>query len=404
MREGYPNFRISCYNNVRIMSQLGFGNFRASVMRVLVFCVSGLPLTGAGGELGLVGLGTAGIQQVSTVVEAIRLGYRTLDTALLYGNHHLIRAAIAQSGVPREDLFLTSKVGFLPSSMELPEEHKDAFGFDFLPVPQEIVPRVHPLNVKGKELPAIQLSLEQLGTSYLDLCLIHTPATSALELAASFIPHAYGAGMLAQLPKWSETMVRGALTALASQEVQRRVEEAHEERKKSWQNLEEAQRRGLCKHIGVSNYPTAFMKEMDAYRTAPIYNTQQELHPLAQFRDVQEYARDAGVRLTGYGTGILTSNAVARQVAARLGRTSGQVLLRWAVQRGVAVTPKSNKAWRLKENLAVLEFELEDKDMKLLDALDQQHVFYWNTSLLVPVASAPTSTVAGSPSSSRAEL
>lgn len=99
---------------------------------------------------------------------------------------------------------------------------------------------------------------------------------------------------------------------------------------RSWQNMETAKRRGLCRHIGVSNYPVEFMKarschhikvplfgrcwtmldsfwaqEIDEYKTEPIYNEQQELHPLAQFRDVQDYARKAKVSLTGYGTGRL---------------------------------------------------------------------------------------------------
>ena len=99
---------------------------------------------------------------------------------------------------------------------------------------------------------------------------------------------------------------------------------------RSWQNMERAKRRGLCRHIGVSNYPVEFMKarschhikvplfgrrwtmldsfwvqEIDEYKTEPIYNEQQELHPLAQSRDVQDYARKAKVSLTGYGTGRL---------------------------------------------------------------------------------------------------
>ncbi|CAE7889017.1 hypothetical protein AK812_SmicGene20155 [Symbiodinium microadriaticum] len=352
-------------------------------MFMLTLYAVGLPtLVQAGGELALVGLGTGGVKQVSTIVKAIRLGYRTIDTALLYGNHGLIRDAIEQSGVARDEFFLTSKVGFFPTSLDLPEEHQKAFGFQSLPVPAALAPGFHPLNRKGKELEAIRLSLEQLGVSYLDLCLIHTPVTSALELAASFIPHAYG--LWAEFPKWSEVLVKGALAALASQEAQQRVGEAYEQRKRSWQNLEEAKRRGLCKHIGVSNYPIAFMKEMEAYRTFPIYNEQQELHPLAQFRHIQDYASKAQIRLTGYGTGVIASNAVAREISTRLGRSPGQVLLRWAVQKGIAVTPKSNKESRLRENLEVLDFVLEEEDMKLLDALDKEQVFYWNTSLLVP--------------------
>ncbi|CAE7713572.1 xyrB [Symbiodinium pilosum] len=110
------------------------------------------------------------------------------------------------------------------------------------------------------------------------------------------------------------------------------------------------------------------MKEIDEYKTMPIYNEQQELHPLAQFRDIQEYANSANVRLTGYGTGILSSNEVAKSIAARLGRSPGQVLLRWAVQKGIAVTPASRKVERLKENLEVLNFKLEDEDLYIAAA------------------------------------
>jgi len=339
-------------------------------------------LVGAGGDLGMVGLGTAGIKEVSTMVEAIRMGYRTLDTALQYGNHGMIKDAITQSGIPREDFFITSKVGFFPSSMDFPEEHQSAFGHDALPVPEALKPGFHPLNRKGNEIEALQLSLEQLGISYLDLCMIHTPTTSALELIASFIPHAYG--LWPQFPEWSEVAVKGAMTALAFQEVEKRIEAAYAERKMSWQNMEEAKRRGLCKHIGVCNYPVALLKEIDAYRTTPIYNEQQELHPLAQFRDIQEYAKKAQVRLTGYGTGVITSNPAVQSIASRLGRSPGQVALRWAVQKGIAVTPKSNKVARLKENLEVMNFQLEQEDMQILDDLDEQHVFYWNSSILVP--------------------
>eukprot|EP00438_Fugacium_kawagutii_P007923 Skav203705 [mRNA] locus=scaffold259:447065:448015:+ [translate_table: standard] len=118
--------------------------------------------------------------------------------------------------------------------------------------------------------------------------------------------------------------------------------------RRSWQNMEEAKRRGLCRHIGVSNYPVEFMKEIDEFKTEPIYNEQQELHPLAQFRDVQEYTRKAKISLTGYGTGgVVASTPVAQDIAQKIKRTPGQVLLRWAVQKGIHVTPKSNQVpWR----------------------------------------------------------
>ncbi|CAJ1359072.1 unnamed protein product, partial [Effrenium voratum] len=237
-------------------------------------------------EFSLVGLGTAGIKEVSTMVAALEMGYRTLDTALLYGNHDMVRHALERSTVPREEVFLTSKVGFFPSSMKLPEELRPAFGMEELPIPQQLRSLYHPLNQKGKEVQAVELSLKELGVEYLDLCLIHSPATSALELTASFWPHLYGLWQ-GHMASWTEGTTNGALKALAMQEVKQRSAAAYAERKRSWQGMEEAKRRGLCRHIGVSNYPVAFMKEIDEYKSEPIFNEQQELHPLAQFRDVQ---------------------------------------------------------------------------------------------------------------------
>lgn len=335
-------------------------------------------------DLAMVGLGTAGIKEVSTIVAAIQMGYRTLDTALIYGNHGMVREAIEESGIQRDELFLTSKVGFFPSSMDLPQEHQAAFGVATLPMPADLP--FHPLNVKGKEIEAIELSLKELGVDYLDLCLIHVPATSALELSASFFPHLYH--YWPKMPMWTETSVVGALKALAMQEVKTRQSQAKQERKRSWQNMERAKRRGLCRHIGVSNYPVEFMKEIDEYKTEPIYNEQQELHPLAQSRDVQDYARKAKVSLTGYGTGVVASAPLAKDIAHKINRTPGQVLLRWAVQKGIHVNPKSNQVSRLKENLEVLDFALDDEDMSALDGLDVPKIFYWNTSVLVPQASA----------------
>ncbi|CAK9024729.1 unnamed protein product [Durusdinium trenchii] len=333
-------------------------------------------------ELAMVGLGTAGIKKVSTMVEAIQMGYRTLDTALIYQNHAMVRQAMEESHVPREEIFLTSKVSFFPSSLELPKEHQSTFGMTESPLPPELT--FHPFNVKGKEIEGIELSLQELGVEYLDLCLIHAPSTSALELWASFLPHLYG--YWPKMPSWTEPLVLGATQALTAQEVEARKREAYQQRKRSWLNMEEAKRRGFCRHIGVSNYPVQFMQEIEEYQTEPIYNEQQELHPLAQFRDVQEYTKKAKIFLTGFGTGVVADTPAAEQIARRIGRSPGQVLLRWAVQHQVHVTPKSNQLARLRENLEVLDFELSDADMATLDALDASKVFYWNTSILVPKA------------------
>eukprot|EP00913_Durusdinium_trenchii_P005322 g4967.t1 len=213
-------------------------------------------------ELAMVGLGTAGIKKVSTMVEAIQMGYRTLDTALIYQNHAMVRQAMEES----HEIFLTSK------------EHQSTFGMTESPLPPELT--FHPFNVKGKEIEGIELSLQELGVEYLDLCLIHAPSTSALELWASFLPHLYG--YWPKMPSWTEPLVEA------------RKREAYQQRKRSWLNMEEAKRRGFCRHIGVSNYPVQFMQEIEEYQTEPIYNEQQELHPLAQFRCAAEKGRMDG--------------------------------------------------------------------------------------------------------------
>ncbi|CAL1150830.1 unnamed protein product [Cladocopium goreaui] len=162
------------------------------------------------------------------------MGYRTLDTALIYGNHGMVREAIEESGIQRDELFLTSKVGFFPSSMDLPQEHQAAFGVATLPMPADLP--FHPLNVKGKEIEAIELSLKELGVDYLDLYRPLQPwslgpehsrtvpchkdsATMSRgdseELSASFFPHLYH--YWPKMPMWTETSVVGALKALAMQ-------------------------------------------------------------------------------------------------------------------------------------------------------------------------------------------
>jgi len=354
------------------------------IWRVLfsLACVTcGLSLS-EGVAMPLVGLGTAGIKEVSTIVEALRMGYRAVDTALLYGNHGMVKKALLESDIPREEIFLTTKVGFFPASMELPKHLHAAFGNDSLAVP-------HPLkeepgvNVKGREMEALKLSLAELGVQYIDLCLIHSPVTSVLELYAAFSDHWYG--LFDELAPWSEPIVKGSLKALAQQEVLSRAEAARQHRQSSWQQLEEAKRQGICRHIGVSNYPVELMEEVEAYRREPIFSQQQELHPLAQFPHVQSYAKTHGISLTGYGTGIIVERPEAKKVAARLGRSAGQVLLRWSVQKGIAVIPKTNRKERLVENLEVLNFSLSTADMAELDAMDEQKTYYWDTSVCVPV-------------------
>jgi len=305
----------------------------------------------------------------------------------MYGNHEVVRQAIADSGVPRAQLFITTKVGFYPSSMQLADDLREAFPVaddGLLPPPHPLPDSQDPvrgggLNVKGQEIAALEHSLKELGTDYADLCLIHTPFTSPLEMYAAWIPSWYDRGT-ARLPEWSRTVLAGSLRALVRHPSPESAAKGKAERLQSWANLEAAKKQGLCRHIGVSNYPVELMEELEVHRTEPIFNQQQELHPQAQFSRLQSYARSQDIRLTGYGTGMLLDNPAVKQIAHRVGRSANQVLLRWATQKGISVIPKTNNISRLTENLEIFKFELSSEDMSDLDKMEEQKLYYWDSA------------------------
>ena len=246
-----------------------------------------------GNELPMLGLGVwqtpKGPECVNAVRWALELGYRHIDTAQAYGNEESVGQALRESGVPREDVFVTTK--FYPA-------RKD---------PAAMAER----------------SLKRLGIDYVDLYLIHWPRGG---------------------PTWA------------------------------WPGMERARERGYARSIGVSNFSVGELDQvLAAGTTAPVVN-QVQFSPFEYRRDLLAACGSRGIVLESYsslGTGSHLRDDTVRGIGERLGHTPAQVLLRWCVQRGIPVIPKSTHRERIEENAQIFDFMLSDEDMATLDALDR---------------------------------
>jgi len=230
------------------------------------------------------------------VLDALELGYRHIDTAMIYRNEAAVGRALAQSGIPRDELFVTTKVW-----------NSDQ-GKDEAPA-------------------ALATSLELLGLDYVDLYLIHWPAPS-----------------------------RG-----------RYVE--------TWLALEELAAKGLSKAIGVSNFEPEHLEDiLEAGSVVPAIN-QVELHPAFQQRTVRGFGEERGILTEawgplGQGKYELAELPGLNDLSKKHGKSIQQVVLRWHIQEGVIVFPKSVRKERLAENLDVFDFELDAEDMAAMVAMD----------------------------------
>jgi diketogulonate reductase-like aldo/keto reductase len=220
---------------------------------------------------------------------ALELGYRHIDTAQAYGNEASVRRALRDSGVPREEVFLTTK--FYPG-------HSD---------------------------PAAEAerSLRRLGVDQLDLYIIHWPQKG---------------------PTWA------------------------------WPGMEEARRRGHARSIGVSNFSVGELEQVSAVASIQPVVDQVQFSPFEYRRALLAACTERQIALEAYsplGTGRHLSDPSVAGIAERVGRTPAQVLLRWCLQRGTIVIPKSTHRERIAENGAIYDFALSDADMAALDALDR---------------------------------
>lgn len=226
------------------------------------------------------------------VAEALNAGYRLIDTAAAYMNEQAVGAAIAKSGIPRDQLFITTKLWVQDMSYE-----------------------------KAKD--AIDRSLKNLGLDYLDLYLIHQPMSDY-----------YGA----------------------------------------YRAMEEAYRAGKLKAIGVCNfYPHVLTDFCETVDIVPAVN-QVELHPFFAQEKALEVMKEYGVTPEAWGPfaegqhGIFT-HPVLTGIGDKYGKSATQVALRWNIQRGVVVIPKSVHADRIRQNIDVFDFELTPEDMAKISAL-----------------------------------
>ncbi|GAA1465624.1 aldo/keto reductase [Microbacterium thalassium] len=230
------------------------------------------------------------------VGEALELGYRHIDTAAIYGNEEGVGAAIAASGIPRDELFITTKLW--NDRHDGDEPHA-----------------------------AIAESLDKLGLEQVDLYLVHWPTP------------------------------------------------ARENYVHAWQKMIEIRDAGQTRSIGVSNHLVPHLEKIvEATGVVPAVN-QIELHPALTQREIAGWAAEHGVVIEswgplGQGKYDLFGAAPVAEAAAAHGKTPAQVVIRWHLQHGFVVFPKSVRRERLAENLDVFDFALTDAEITAIDALD----------------------------------
>ena len=232
------------------------------------------------------------VEPVRTAIEA---GYRSIDTAAAYGNEEGVGKAIAESGVRREDLFVTTKLW------------NDRQGYD-------------------STLQAFDESMTKLGLDYLDLYLIHWPAAGQ--------------------DKYVET----------------------------WRAFEKLHNEGRIKSIGVSSFQIPHLRRLfEETDVVPAIN-QIELHPNLQQADLRAFHREHGILTEawspiGQGKGLL-EDATLASLAEKYGKSPAQIVLRWHVQLGNVVIPKSATPSRIRENIQVFDFEIAEDDMNVIAGLE----------------------------------
>ncbi|KAJ9448880.1 putative NAD(P)H-dependent D-xylose reductase xyl1 [Diplonema papillatum] len=298
-----------------------------------------------GSKMPAVGLGCWKIPNdvcEATTYEAIKAGYRLIDEACAYGNEKEcgagIKRAIGEGIVTREKLWVTSKLWNTYHRKE---------------------------HVKA----ACKRTLSDLGLEYLDLYLIHFP------IALKFVPFE-----TRYPPDW-------AFDPKAEKVC---MEEDSVPMHETWEAMEELVKEGLVRHIGLSNVGTTMLRDVLNYAKVKPTVLQIELHPYLTQSKLIRLCREKQVAVTGFSSfgassyvelGAATEvesclvDPVVKSIADKHKKTPAQVALRWAVQRGTAVIPKSTKVSRLKENIDLFDFELTDEEMKTLDGLNKNRRF-----------------------------
>lgn len=231
------------------------------------------------------------------VSDALEVGYRHIDTAAVYGNEQGVGAAIEKSGIPREELFITTKLWNSDQGTQ-------------------------------SAVDAMDLSLEKLGLDYVDLYLIHWPRPD--------------------LDRYLE----------------------------SWLTLEQLRDDNKTRSIGVSNFHRPHLEKIIAGSSTTPAVDQLELHPAFQQRELRAWGAERGVRIEawgplGQGKYDLFGERVIQDAAAAHEVSPAQVVIRWHLQSGIIVFPKSNSRERMTQNFDVFGFELTADEMAAIDGLDR---------------------------------
>lgn len=228
------------------------------------------------------------------VLDALEVGFRHIDTAAAYGNEHGVGQAVAESGIPRAELFITTK--------QRPTDQAAAKADD-----------------------AIHRSLDRLGLAFVDLYLIHWP------------------------------MPRHGLYV------------------ESWHALEQFRAEGLTRAIGVSNFLPEHIETLIAGSTVVPALNQFESHPRLQQRDIQICCRRYGIQVEAWSPlarGALVKTPALCAIAERHSKTIAQVMLRWQVQQGHVIIPRTTKKTRMLENIDLFDFALSDEEMRAIGDLE----------------------------------
>ena len=245
----------------------------------------------------LLGLGVwdakSGKETFDAVIHALKTGYRHIDTAEMYGNEKDVGRAVIDSGLAREEIFITTKLW------------DSGLGYD------------HALN-------SFDASLRKLDLEYVDLYQIHWPEKGS--------------------------------------------------RQEIWSALERIKTEGRCRSIGVRNFAPKHLKEVLICADAPPAVNQIEMSPFLQQQKISSFCRKENIHLTGYcplARGNRFNDPILRRVSEETNKTAAQVMIRWALQSGHTVIPKSVRPQRIEENADVFDFKLGEKQMNMLDGLEE---------------------------------
>ncbi len=256
-----------------------------------------------GVEMPMLGLGVYQIHGeacLNAVTWALKAGYRHIDTATLYGNEREVGQAVRTSDLPREAVFVTTKLW------------NSDHGYE-------------------RALAAFEQSQQALGLGIVDLYLIHWPVS--------------------------------------------------EKRRESWHALETLYAEDKVRAIGVSNYTVRHLRELLGYASVVPTVNQVEFHPWLYQKELLDFCNEHGIALVAYSP--LTKGERLRdpqlvEIARSYDKTPAQILIRWCLQHGIGVIPKSTNAERIRENAAVYDFEISAEDMCRLDAFDERYHCTWD--------------------------